>query len=75
MLRGGLEALRRLRPALLLELNETHLNRAGDTLPSVFAMLRDLGYRPFLPDSTGQLTPLDSIGAGDIWWLPPEKSA
>jgi FkbM family methyltransferase len=74
MLRGGFEVLRRLRPVLLLELNETHLNRAGDTLSGVFAMLRDLGYRPYVPDGIGRLTPLDSISGGDVWWLPQERS-
>jgi FkbM family methyltransferase len=75
MLRGGRATIRRLRPSLLIELTETHLARAGDTLAGTFALLRELGYRPFVPDGAGRLIPLDAMRDGDIWWLPAEHAA
>jgi len=70
MLRGGLATLRRLRPRLLLELTDSHLARAGDTLAGTYALLTELGYQPYLPDGTGTLVRLDTAREGDIWWLP-----
>jgi FkbM family methyltransferase len=70
MLRGGRDTLQRLRPRLLLELTDSHLARAGDTLAGTYALLQGLGYRPFLPDGTGGLVLLDTAREGDIWWLP-----
>jgi FkbM family methyltransferase len=75
MLRGGVNTLRHLRPVLLLELTEAHLERTGDTLAGVFGTLRALGYRPFMPNGADGLTALDTIAEGDIWWLPAERSA
>jgi FkbM family methyltransferase len=74
MLRGGLATLERLRPMLLLELTENHLARAGDSLTGIFTTLRDLGYRPYLPDGAGGLAPLEAMREGDIWWLPKEAA-
>jgi FkbM family methyltransferase len=69
MLRGAAVTLRRLRPALLLELTAGHLARAGDTLAGTYALLRELGYAPFLP-AGGRLAPAPDLGEGDIWFLP-----
>jgi FkbM family methyltransferase len=69
LLRGGLAALRRFRPALLLELTQGHLARAGDTLDGAYALLRDLRYAPHLPER-GRLVPIEDRREGDIWFLP-----
>jgi FkbM family methyltransferase len=69
MLRGGLATVKRLRPCLLLELTDGHLARAGDSLAGIWAMLHELGYRPFLPEAD-TLVAIDGAREGDIWWLP-----
>ncbi len=74
MVRGGRRAIRRFRPALLLELNAQALARAGDDLATAFAVIAELGYRPFVRDETGALKPVAEPRNGDIWWLPAEKA-
>ena len=43
-LRGGEAALERFRPALLLEVDDAMMSRAGDTPAAMFGWLADLGY-------------------------------
>jgi FkbM family methyltransferase len=45
MLRGGLKAIARFKPALYLEISEEALGRAGDRPSDIWAMLEPLGYR------------------------------
>lgn len=74
LVRGGLRAIRRFRPVLLLELNAQALERAGDDLASAFAMIVELGYRPAVHDSAGTLRAVTEPQSGDIWWLPAESA-
>lgn len=73
LVRGGLRAIRRFRPVMLLELNAEALARAGDDLARAYAEIADLGYRPALCDAAGALTPVTAPRNGDIWWLPTER--
>jgi FkbM family methyltransferase len=70
MLRGGAGTLRRLQPALLLELTDAHLARAGDSLAGTWALLQGWGYAAFRPDGPAGLAPVETPAEGDIWWLP-----
>lgn len=65
---GARATLARFRPALLLELDDGHLARAGDTLAAAWNTLAALGYRPYEP--TPARTPLASPTGGDVLWLP-----
>jgi FkbM family methyltransferase len=65
---GARATLARFRPALLLELDDTHLARAGDTLAAAWETLTALGYRPVT--ATPERTPLTAPTGGDVLWLP-----
>ena len=74
LVRGGVTALRRFRPVMFLELNAQSLARAGDEVAPAFAAIAELGYRPFMLTSTGELTPVTAPRNGDIWWFPDERT-
>jgi FkbM family methyltransferase len=71
---GGHETIQRHRPAMLLELNEGHLARAGDDLTSAWTTLEGLGYRPFRARGFS-LEPITGPAAGDVFCLPEESCA
>lgn len=71
LLRGAEGALERLRPRLLLELTDAHLNRAGDTVADAFDFLEARGYGGFTASEAGRLVPVKSATEGDFWFLPP----
>lgn len=62
MLDGGWEVLSQQRPALLLEIEERHLAKYGDTVSSVTGRLRNLGYRMRVWHK-GRWRPVDSVTA------------
>ena len=71
LISGARTTLRRYRPALLLELDASHLARAGADINELWAQLVVESYQPHtLAD--GVLTPLqpDRPQPGDILWLP-----
>ena len=68
LIRGARGALARLKPALLLEIDEPRLARAGDRVADLWAELLSLGYRPH--EATLARTPLASPRGGDVLWLP-----
>jgi FkbM family methyltransferase len=68
LLAGARESLARFHPALLLELTEHHLARAGNRPEEAFAILLPLGYRAYrLPDSEHAVERF--AGAGDYLFL------
>jgi FkbM family methyltransferase len=67
-LEGARQTLARFRPALLLELNDAYLSRAGDTLEETWQMLAGLGYRAFEPGA--ERKPVPAPRNGDVLWLP-----
>ncbi|TQN30811.1 FkbM family methyltransferase [Haloactinospora alba] len=62
MLDGGQEVLSRHRPALMLEIEERHLAKYGDSVASVTDRLRNLGYRMRVWHR-GRWRPVDSVTA------------
>lgn len=72
LLAGARETIARFRPRLLVELNDTHLARAGDTMADAFALMAGLGYRAFALTTEGPLIPAEAGAAGDFWFLPSE---
>jgi len=68
MLEGARETLKRFRPTILIELDEHHLNRAGDTLAGAWDFLTNLGYTPHPLDKNLVLQELSQPCSGDIWW-------
>jgi FkbM family methyltransferase len=48
VLRGGIAAITRLHPVVLLEVNARALSRAGDSAEDVVRLLEPLGYQPFV---------------------------
>jgi FkbM family methyltransferase len=75
LLAGAHETIARFRPRLLVELNDAHLARAGDTMADAFTLLAGLGYCAFGLRPGGQLTPAVPGGAGDFWFLPADDPA
>jgi FkbM family methyltransferase len=73
LVRGGEATLQRFKPALLLELDDAHLARAGDTLAAAWAALEALGYRPHA--ATVAHPDLSTPQPGDVLWLPVSPSA
>jgi len=55
VLRGGRRTLERLRPTLLIEVKEHHLQRAGLSREELYAYLRGLGYTSFRIKPHGRL--------------------
>ncbi|MGH6976506.1 MAG: FkbM family methyltransferase, partial [Stellaceae bacterium] len=72
MIEGGQATLARFKPALLIEFNEQHLNRAGGSVAALWRMLSDLGYRATAGEPGG--AELDRPREGDILFLPPKKT-
>jgi FkbM family methyltransferase len=48
VLRGGIAAITRLHPVVLLEVNARALSRSGDSAEDVVRLLEPLGYQPFV---------------------------
>ncbi|HXP30433.1 MAG TPA: FkbM family methyltransferase [Stellaceae bacterium] len=70
LLRGAAATLRRLKPALLLEMNAAHLARAGDTLDEAWRFLLELGYQPYEAGTSAKPAPITALREGDVLWLP-----
>ena len=64
---GARATLARFRPALLLEMNEAHLARAGGSLAALWALLIERGYQAYAP--TPERTPIAAPAPGDVLWL------
>jgi len=64
MIEGGRATLARFKPALLLELNESHLRRAGGSVAALWRMLSELSYRAYAGQPGGAA--LDAPCEGDI---------
>lgn len=64
-LRGGEKTLKRLKPAILCEVNEQHLARAGTSPRELWAYLEGLGYSATL---SGKAAPDYTTAAGDYLW-------
>jgi FkbM family methyltransferase len=73
MVAGGKKSLKRLQPALLLECNQAHLARAGDSVAGLWTLLEGLGYRAHDPGSS-DLAPIAKPREGDILFLMKKKS-
>ena len=70
MLLGGMKTIGRTRPALMIELEDRHLARAGDTLEGAWDTLVSWGYRPWLWLGAEDLEPIPEPRPGDAFWLP-----
>lgn len=70
LLAGARETIARFRPRLLVELNDAHLARAGDTMADAFALMAGLGYNVFVLGPGGRFSPATRGDAGDFWFLP-----
>jgi len=71
MLEGGKATIGKFRPVILIELVDTHLVRAGNTLDSAWELLNDWGYTPNRWTGGTKLEPLSDLWEGDSIWLPP----
>ena len=73
VLMGGESSIRKLHPAILVELNDDSLTRAGDSLQWAWDQLTEWGYRAV--SQTDPETLVDIIGdpiEGDIYWFHAE---
>jgi hypothetical protein len=69
LLRGAEKTLRRFRPAMLIELSQEHLARAGDRIEAAFAFLVTRGYAACELTPEGELLPVDAPRDGDFWFI------
>ncbi len=69
MLEGAKDTLTKFKPTIMIELDETHLHRAGNDLASAWNFLTTLGYRPHILDDKLVLQELFQPRSGDIWWI------
>jgi FkbM family methyltransferase len=69
MLLGGAETIKRFRPAMMIELDEARLARAGDSLATIWNTLHEWGYRPSTWDGGDGLRPLDTPQDGNVFWV------
>lgn len=67
LIRGARQTLARFKPALLIEIDETRLARAGDSITLIWNELLALGYRPC--EASAAQTPLAEPRGGDVLWL------
>lgn len=70
MLLGASATIARFRPRILIELNDAHLARAGDTAAGAVALLAGWGYRGFLLRPDGLFSPAAGTEDGDYWFFP-----
>lgn len=70
MIKGAEGTIIKFMPPILVELVDSHLARAGDSLHAAWEYMMSLGYRPWVQNETGTLVALEDIREGDIWWLP-----
>lgn len=71
LISGAHEALTKFRPALLLEMDDIFLRRAGSSLESLWNELLCLGYLPHGTDGA-RLTGPEKIDS-DVLWLPDRR--
>lgn len=62
-LEGGRETIRRFRPRVMMEVNVSHLRRAGKTLDDLVGFWADLGYSMFRIEHSGTFTHITDIGS------------
>ena len=72
MLLGATETLACFRPALMLEVNDAHLARAGDTRAALWRFLTERKYRPCRVEVG--TPPFGPEADGDIVWIPAERA-
>jgi len=65
VLNGGVGALRRFRPVIVMEFNAVTCQLAGVAAADLLARLSELGYQPFVKNKSGQLMPLEGAMLGD----------
>jgi FkbM family methyltransferase len=68
LIAGAAKTLRRFKPVLLIEVDESRLTRAGTTKEALWAAIVALGYRAVEP--TPEQTPIATPKSGDVLWLP-----
>jgi len=73
MVEGGRATLARFKPALLIELNEEHLRRAGGSVAALWRLLTELGYRAYAGHPGG--ASLDGPCEGDVLWLARDRAS
>lgn len=72
MIDGSRATLARFKPAMLLELDESRLHRAGGSVAALWRTLTELGYRAYAGEPAGAA--LDRPREGDILLLPSKKA-
>ncbi len=75
LIAGARRTLQRHRPALLLEMDDHHLQRAGASLQGLWREMEGLGYRAHRLTGTGALELWGAPADGDVVWLPERGAA
>ena len=75
MVHGARRTLARFRPALMLEVDQRRLARAGDTPADLYAFFADLNYGAYrLTLGRQAFVPAEPSQAGDVFFVPRERS-
>lgn len=75
MLVGGRAMLERFHPTLWLEIVDSHLSRAGDSMVALWGFLTGLDYKPFIGRDDGGFSVVDAPTEGDIVWVSSDRAA
>jgi hypothetical protein len=71
LLEGARQTLREQRPALLLEIDDRLMAKAGDSAAALFGQLSGMDYRAFSLQSGSDVPSF--AGAGDYLFRPPAR--
>jgi FkbM family methyltransferase len=76
LIKGAVNVLREMRPAIYMEMDIGYLQRAGSSLETLWARMKDHDYVPYETKGRrpGNFMKLHEPCAGDILWVPSEKA-
>ncbi|HEX7390899.1 MAG TPA: FkbM family methyltransferase [Acidiphilium sp.] len=73
MIRGAYETIKKFRPVILLEMDDTFLRKAGSSLKNLWCIMLEFELIPYDIDGKELPKEVPLTTDGDILWVPREK--